>query len=358
MDLNFHYYVTYAAACQSGFPSGSALLIARAAQYVDNCEGVTVNSTWSLFWKNAADALRWDNKKVAELANIWPVFHFLPGDYSVISHDMVQTLAYPKDSLICGTESTLTEAIVNGARDSFLNVLNDQDLKKALLRIGITMHVLADTFAHQGFAGIPAPEINEVEDVMHIAGATSRTPEEILTEVRYAPLDRSRAPTSKSFGYLGHGRIGVCLDLPCETLHYKAAWHDPRIDAYITRYNPLEFCCAYLQMMDAMRYIQGTASSFQNKLDRAAMIDRQGQQWNSTREILQVFLQADSDEALQAVWRGYVHRRMGAGSWPEACRSLSRDRDLEELFQEAAMDHHDLVMRECPPLREYIDNLL
>lgn len=49
MDLNFHYYVTYSAACQAGFSPDDALLIAQAARYVDEYDGVTVQSTSSIF---------------------------------------------------------------------------------------------------------------------------------------------------------------------------------------------------------------------------------------------------------------------------------------------------------------------
>ncbi len=43
--------------------------------------------------------------------------------------------------------------------------INRQDLSYGLHRFGVTLQVYADTFSHQGFAGV-LHEINEVEDAV------------------------------------------------------------------------------------------------------------------------------------------------------------------------------------------------
>ncbi|WP_295763524.1 DUF6765 family protein [uncultured Oscillibacter sp.] len=365
MDLNFHYYVTYSAARRAGASAGDARLIARAARYVDECDGVTVQSASTIVFEDMLDVFDRSGAQRRTQALIWPVFHFLPGDYASFRGEMRggQGPLTPEKMLICGPESKLAGAVVQGAKQSYDG---GQDREKALLRIGIAMHVLADTFAHQGFAGIASYDLNEVCQVKHIVPGKDAAPEDILDDVRYRPGDYSPAPTRSSFGYLGHGRIGTCLDLPCETLHYKAQWHGEG-DPWITRYNPLEFYCAYLQMTDAMRYILGggEAAPFDVRMDRSALIDQRGPQWEETREMLGVFLRSASDEDLASAWYDYTERAEqeagGPGLWAvqpyEPFGGPKERGEQREKFLKAAKEHLTLVWDECQPLRDYIGGL-
>lgn len=348
MDLNFHYYVTYTAACQAGFPPEDALTVARAARYVDECLDVTVQDVKRLLLENINDSLTWNYKSLLKVAAIWIPFHFLPGNYAAIRADIDPTqreLIYPCTHLICGPESPLTECLVEAAKSAYTE---EENRTKGLLRIGIAMHTLADTFAHQGFAGIPHRNINGVSDVKHFVPNPADIGEEVLKKVIYGFLDYSYAPTKNSFGYLGHGRIGTIVDVPCETLHYRAHWHGCR-DPYITRCNPLEFCCAYLQMTQAMRYILGEAETFQNRLERWTLVDRTGPLWKDVQKIIRAFLCSDTDSRLADVWRLYVDDAL----WPERYRPLTEDAALEPLFREAAGEQRRLVWDNCAPWRDY-----
>lgn len=367
MDLNFHYYVTYSAAHKAGFSDADALLIACAARYVDECEDVTVQSFGRIIRDNMKDSFEDEKLRRAVQAVIWPVFHFLPGDYEAIEDYL--TTQYGSGQklseyhLICGPESRLTDKLVQAARECYQGSGDDQEKRKnALVRIGIAMHTLADTFAHQNFAGIASYGVNEVHHVMHLPSKTGRAPEELFTpqselkkqftRINYCVPGRySPAPSKSSFGNLGHGRIGTYPDIPGEVLLYRAQWRDPRAP-WILRYNPLEFYCAYLQMTGAMRYIldNDPSSSFQNRMDRFTLLDRE---WAETRKAVNVFLQATDDQKLVPAWREYT---AGQDLWTDRTyRSLGESEELKERFIKAAGEQIELVLTNCPDLADYIE---
>lgn len=367
MDVNFHYYVTYSAAHKAGFSDADALLIACAARYVDECENVTVQSLGTIIWDNLKDTFETEKVQRAVQAVIWPAFHFLPGDYESIEDYL--TTQYRRGQkrseykLICGPESRLICKLVQAARECYQGSGDDREKReKALVRIGIAMHTLADSFAHQDFAGISSYDVNEVYDVMHLPQGTGCTPEELLTaqlelkkrftRISYCVPGRySPAPSKSSFGNLGHGRIGAYVDVPGEVLLYRAQWRDPRT-SWILRYNPLEFYCAYLQMTGAMRYIldNDPSSSFQSRMDRFTLLDRE---WAETRKAISTFLQAADDQKLARAWQEYTTDQ---GLWTDqAYRSLEESEEQKERFIEAAGEQVELVLMNCPDLVDYIE---
>lgn len=172
MNIDFHYYGTYAAARLAGWPVEDARLIAHAAQYVDDCEkkrlrhipdGIpTVQSILSL----AVHDILWDEPFKREIARVWPVFHFLPANYDEHglpaipyqgAEEHASTLSewhWDEDAenqyrYICAENSPLAAAIVNGVA-----ALREEPYYPHA--VGLTMHVLADTWAHMRYAGLPS----------------------------------------------------------------------------------------------------------------------------------------------------------------------------------------------------------
>lgn len=350
MEKNFHYHVTYTAAVLAGFSTDDALVIARAAQYVDDCNGETIQNTSTIAWANLLDTIPGRNQEIQDLLNIWPVFHFLPGDFSAVSADVdPQLLASRKPHislappLICKTESKMTKAIVHGAKKYYQ--MKNVDHIKQLQRIGIVMHVLADTYAHQNFAGIPLSLVNEVTHVRQgISSSNLR-----MRPYIYSPAGFSRS----SFGYLGHGRMGHLPDRPGETFVYIAAWQNPAGDRFISRYNPLEFYCAFLQMKEAMKFIlDDNCNDFPNKIDRAPLLNAKSDgQWDTVFPFLKAFEEAGTDEGLPGPWYGVIRTVEQPQDYvpydPEAESALYRN------FLAAAHNHQTLVIRSCKPLRDY-----
>jgi len=95
-----------------------------------------------------------DYRNSDELANhlVWIPFHFLPGNGGKVAGEDPDEAFINK--LICYPDSHI-------ARDMLRACANDFEKPYALHRLGVTMHVYADTWAHQGFAGINH-KINEI----------------------------------------------------------------------------------------------------------------------------------------------------------------------------------------------------
>ncbi len=351
MEINFHYYVTYTAAVRAGFSKNEAVEVARAAQYVDECYDVTTQGTSRLIFSNMVDTLPFYYGKVRDILNIWPVFHFLPGNTARISADVDPGITNGKKvvaqapGLICGTESKATAAIVEAAKTFWADA--DATTQQKLLRVGITMHVLADTFAHQGFAGIPLFEVNEVAEVktLELMGNT-----DCLEKKSFGKLEKSPSFTSSSFGNLGHGRIGHLPDQPGCTFYYRAQWRKAG-DPYIARCNPLEFYCAYLTMIEAMQYIRGGREKFSNQVDRALLLDNTRGRWPETKKFVDMFNAANQDATLVRPWFLLVQDV----EFPDAYVPYDKKREasLQLDFEKMAKAFHDCVFADCAELRAY-----
>ena len=86
LDIEFHYYVTYLVALEAGFDKKSANIIATSSQLVD--DNVEINyikdnkeKVYKTYISQTANILKPED----ELFRIYPVFHFIPGDYNEIS---------------------------------------------------------------------------------------------------------------------------------------------------------------------------------------------------------------------------------------------------------------------------------
>lgn len=350
MDINFHYHVTYTSAVEAGFTPAQAHIIARAARFVDEAEDVSVQTPTKIAIKNIIDTFNFSNSEVKRIASIWPVFHFLPGDFINIAASVKRELVTSPNallakatSLICGAESSLVEHIVNAARARY----NANPDNAALIRIGITMHVLADTFAHQGFVGFPMASVNEVREVY------VDSPTEEFERSRWMPIASLRgrevyspAFSEMSFGYLGHGRIGHLPDKPGITFRYVPAWLNINSETCIYRSNPIEFYCAFMQMTNAMQYINGGFGSFNREIDRGIFFDARGGISADVQRYISLFMQAPEDSALGSVWTG----RFGNPVGPYQILTGS-DR---AAFDNEAAAHRNEVLNACPQLRAYI----
>lgn len=155
MQIDFHHGVTYVVARLAGFDHGDASTIAYCAQYVDDAVngGVIRFDNGALFERISSAHKMLDYRNFRELANhyVWIPFHFLPGNGGLPAGKEPEGKFV--DKLICRPNSDVAQQMV---RDCILR----QEVPYTLHRLGITMHVYADTWAHQGFAGI-RDRINE-----------------------------------------------------------------------------------------------------------------------------------------------------------------------------------------------------
>lgn len=140
-----------------------ATIISTCAQYIDD----TVNSGTINFKTGEAYSRRSTahiaftllNASDVEDRNVWLPFHFLPGNDTKGSDPNPYF-----NRLVCRPNSEVAKAMC-------LNCIERKARPFSLHQLGITAHVFVDTWAHQGFAGIPNP-VNYAEDIELAKGQT------------------------------------------------------------------------------------------------------------------------------------------------------------------------------------------
>jgi hypothetical protein len=159
MQIDGHHTMTYIAARLAGFSKPKASIIAYSAQYVDDAtnSGVIKFDNEAMYGRISSAHKMLDYRNSDELANhqVWIPFHFLPGNGGKPAGQNPGNRFVRK--LVCFPDSYV-------ARDMLRVCVADAGKPYGLHRLGITMHVYADTWAHQGFAGLNH-KINEVSNI-------------------------------------------------------------------------------------------------------------------------------------------------------------------------------------------------
>ncbi|MBO4637384.1 MAG: hypothetical protein J5685_09595 [Clostridiales bacterium] len=263
MQLDFHYYATYCAAFIAGYSHRESLDIAYSAQFVDCCtksflrevkgplQAATTQSQTELL------GVRTDVIGLQDITRIWASFHFLPGNlYSKVKSF---SRAYKnKYRLICQPNGDLLIRTVELAKG------------KDLQAVGVSMHVLADTWAHRNFAGTPSMVINNTD-----GNFFEILPDDTLRKVKFGHNPGasddietgSYTNTVYNIGEttimnLGHGRAGHLPDYSFVRYKYLPAWDDYR---ECLKDNPSEYYNAFAQMIYAMKYLRGETASFEKE---------------------------------------------------------------------------------------------
>jgi len=241
MQIDMHYYGTYAMARAAGITGRAAKIIATAAQFVDDN-----GSKESILFKDGArldaeatahHAFNHKNIDLEDQRKIWVPFHFLPGNHGVA---YTERLACQKDSDI--------------AREMVRHSLSLANRVYALPLMGITAHVYADTFSHYGFSGISSRrnkvynnsfEFKSLEPKIenYIRAKAERFKENYPKEEGLLANIKSWFAESLS-GALGHGAVMTFPDRPY--LVWSFNYEDPEARSG-WRNNPatfLEGCAA------------------------------------------------------------------------------------------------------------------
>lgn len=166
MQIDFHHTVTYVVARFSGFDHSEAQIVAHAAQYVDDAtnSGVVRFDNGAIFsrYATAHGMIQMANWKNAENLLCWVPFHFLPGNCGEPFDSSAS--AKNEERLVCVKDSLLAQEMAAAC-------VSDKQAGEpyALYRLGITAHVYADTWAHQGFVGMVDP-LNGISDIKDARG--------------------------------------------------------------------------------------------------------------------------------------------------------------------------------------------
>ncbi len=244
MQIDFHHAATYVIARFAGFDHGHADTIAHCAQYVDDATngGTILFENHAMYARISSAHKMLDYRNFEALANhqVWIPFHFLPGNGGKPAGKNPDGKFIEK--IICRPNSYV-------ARDMVRACIKQQDTPYGLHRLGVTMHVYADTWAHKGFAGIN----HKVNDIRALDDNDDPDPTLLgrLTDFFGDSIDQI---TSKFVGGalpLGHGAVLTYPDRPFLKWHYIDHNNEK-----VVRDNPEEFMKAAQEMCKAMRRFQ------------------------------------------------------------------------------------------------------
>lgn len=153
MQKDFHYHCIGVLAKAAGFDKRDALTIAYASQYVDDStesEPIQVGKLMFDPVRTAHKGLKafdWSIQK-----RVYIPFHFIPPN----------PIRSPRNTFVTAPNSPFALRILKEACEEQLEL-------RRLIRIGVALHTLADTWAHQEFSGRQHNE-NDVECIYHRKG--------------------------------------------------------------------------------------------------------------------------------------------------------------------------------------------
>ena len=264
MQMDFHYYATYAAAYLAGYSHEESMVICYSAQFVDECSKTYLKSikgplsaATTQLQEEMADA-RTDLPGVQDITRIWVSFHFLPRDLYRNPKRRCSRAYRRKYRLICGPNGELAAETVRLARG------------KGLEAAGIAMQVIADTWAHQYFAGTPSVVINNVNEYFYEIICRDGKKEEHRIRCNHNPATVDKIEkmeytctvfqnSENSVMNLGHGRAGHFPDYSFARYRYMPAWADFN---EVVKDNPEDYILAFTQMMYALKYLKGDIEEF------------------------------------------------------------------------------------------------
>lgn len=240
MQIDFHHGVTYVAARLAGFKHEDASIIAYCAQYVDDAinGGLIRFDNGAMFTRISSAHKMLDYRNFQELANyhVWIPFHFLPGNGGKKAGEDPEGKFIEK--LICRPNSDVAQQMVR-------ECIQRRQTAYSLHRLGITMHVYVDTWAHQGFAGVNH-RVNEAKKLLDENDKPDRNLMDRLTNYFVSEA----LP-------LGHGAVLSHPDKP----YLRWGYINGRGEK-IRRNNPEDFLEAADNMCKAMqRYLLGDADA-------------------------------------------------------------------------------------------------
>lgn len=248
MQIDFHHAVTYVAARLAGFQHLDADIVATAAQYVDDAtsSGAIRFGNKAMYQRISSAHKTVDFKNLNDVENhlVWLPFHFLPSNGNLPANTPMGAFNGKFiNKLVCSPDSII-------AREMITEAIADRHKPYSLHRLGVTMHVYADTWAHQGFAGV-LHEVNEVEQARE-TGNTNVFNNGGLSGFLNCILDDAIPP-------LGHGRANIFPDMPFLQWNYRNGANMMK-----TRNNTELFCEAADAMCKAMqRYRQADDPAIQ-----------------------------------------------------------------------------------------------
>jgi len=226
MQLDMHFYGTYAMARAAGLNVDTCTIIATSAQFVDdNAEDqfvVLKDGARMDIKATAHHSADTSNINLADQRFVWVPFHFLPGNEGA---SYTQRLLCRKDSVL--------------AREMIDHHLSKSDEPYAVALIGVAAHVYADTFSHYGFSGVGSQRNQVKNSTIHLLELEGKIEKYIREKEKLffskhgeqgGWVDNIRALALEALeiasGALGHGSVATYPDRPYLSWHFDYEKYD------------------------------------------------------------------------------------------------------------------------------------
>lgn len=231
MQIDFHHAVTYVLARLAGLEPGEADIVAYAAQQVDDAtDDGTIHFDNGARYTRISSAHRmldYRNFEALAASRVWLPFHFLPGNQGLSAGEA------PEGAFV---ERLITIPNSAVAQDMLRATIADRESPHGLQRLGIAMHVFADTWAHQGFVGLQ----HRINAASELTGANGEPDNELADRLKNYFVTNALP--------LGHGTVLSHPDRPFLIWAYTNGR-----DERVTRNNPDDYIDAAEQMCRAMQ---------------------------------------------------------------------------------------------------------
>ncbi|EFK11981.1 conserved hypothetical protein [delta proteobacterium NaphS2] len=357
MQIDFHHTATYVIARYAGFSHREADIIAYCSQYVDDATntGTIVFDNRAMYERVASAHRMLDYSNFVELANhqVWIPFHFLPGNGGLPAGENPGEKFINK--IVCKPNSYVAQQMV-------ADCIREQETPYGLYRLGITMHVYADTWAHQGFAGVQH-EINSITAL----DDNDNEDTAFLGRLRSSFGDWVESVASSFVGDalpLGHGAALSHPDKPYLSWSYRDN------SGKIVRRNNTDI------FTEAADYMCRAMQRYRVRNPDAGVDGLKDQQKQKLRQMFASTLDESGDvrheKWIKAIAAGYFgfpdqpirYRSKGAGSWKYLAIGTRRKKDKKsdrfvydpsfmasdwKLFHDALQVHRLTVIRDILP---------
>ncbi len=214
MQIDFHYNTIRVLMEKTGFSPEDAQIIAYASQYIDDAVDhkiMKVNGHLEILSRRfsgktfnpvctAHRGVQFVQGFKEDVQNkIYIPFHFLPD---------LELIKTKKDSYIVTPNGKLARKLVYLAKTELSKSTGEQRVMN-LIRLGISLHVYADTWAHQNFSGRHKPTENDIDNI------------EIFKEGKWEKISRFSQLEYNTLPDIGHAEAASFPDQSYLKWKYK-----------------------------------------------------------------------------------------------------------------------------------------
>ncbi|KUO71343.1 MAG: hypothetical protein APF81_19160 [Desulfosporosinus sp. BRH_c37] len=225
MERDAHYYAILAFCRACGFNKDSAQVIAYASQFVDDAK---INL---MFLSNPSNIIEHDvieNKPAFfNMATCHSYFRINTFNYEAMVNNTCAFHFVPG----CKGENFTKKLRCKEESPIILDILADVFLEDDLIKLGIILHALADSYTHQGFSGMLS-KVNDIKDCKAITKVYLGLLDKILQALEQFNQEKYDKYFDRIMPAYGHGQAREYPDLPDLVWSYEYDYSDEFSGSY------------------------------------------------------------------------------------------------------------------------------